>query len=287
MPHLSQHQTAILQLILAMFNASPGVDNLRILTSQLHGNQSLASLAQLLANSALFYGKNYAHLNSEAFAHRFVDDLFGEQVSNANKMLVCDFIVNQSAAGVSQDQLITELVNALSSIPTSDHNWGQAAIQHNINGINKILDHLLADTFTLVNRNIVKDHMVMQIMGGETLGETIVWAIKTIENVDLDNIVWGSASKLFKNRLEVSKYYSVDMAGKSIDFISTQEIIAAVTEDSDTVIAAKAIIDSKLHSNSSSFTSIDFQLYQTIKKINDNPLSMIQRNSTSSELMAG
>lgn len=287
MPHLSQHQNAILQLILAMFNASPGVDNLRILTSQLHGNQSLASLAQLLANSALFYGKDYAHLNSEAFARRFVDDLCGEQVSNANKMLIYDFIVNQSAAGVSQDQLIAELVNALSSIPTSDRNWGQAAIQYNINGINKILDHLLANTFTSGNRTIVKDHMIMQVVSGKTLGETIVWAINTIANVDLENIVWGSAAKIFRNRLEVSKYYSVDMAGKSIDFIATQEILAAITEDSDTVVSAKAIIDSELHNNSSSFTSIDFQLYQTIKKIDGNPLSMIQKNSTSNELMAG
>lgn len=287
MPHLSQHQNAILQLILAMFNASPGVDNLRILTSQLHGNQSLANLAQLLANSALFYGKDYAHLNSEAFARRFVDDLCGEQVSNANKMLIYDFIVNQSAAGVSQDQLITELVDALSSIPTSDRNWGQAAIQYNINGINKILDHLLANTFTSGNRTIVKDHMIMQVVSGKTLGETIVWAINTIANVDLENIVWGSAAKIFRNRLEVSKYYSVDMAGKSIDFIATQEILAAITEDSDTVVAAKAIIDSELQNNSSSFTSVDFQLYQTIKKIDGNPLSMIQKNSTSNELMAG
>lgn len=287
MPHLSQHQNAILQLILAMFNASPGVDNLRILASQLHGNQSRASLAQLLANSALFYGKDYAHLNSESFARRFVDDLCGEQVSNANKMLIYDFILNQSAAGVSQDQLITELVNALSSIPTSDRNWGQAAIQYNINGINKILDHLLVNTFTCGNRTIVKDHMIMQVVSGETLGETIVWAINTIENVDLENIVWGSAAKIFRNRLEVSKYYSVDMAGKSIDFIATQEILAAVTEDNDTVVAAKAIIDSELHNNSSSFTSIDFQLYQTIKKIDGNPLSMIRRNSNSSELIAG
>ncbi|MBX3616105.1 hypothetical protein [Nitrosomonas sp.] len=287
MPHLSQHQTTILQLFLAMFNASPGLDNLRILASQLHDNQSLASLTQWLANSAIFYGKDYAHLNSEAFAHRLVDDLFGEQVSNANKMLIYDFIVNQSAAGVSQDQLITELVNALSVISTSDRNWGQAAIQHNINGINKILDHLLADTFALNNRAIVKDHMIMQIMSGGTLGETIIWAVNTVGNVDLDNIVWGNASRLFKNRLEVSKYYSVDMAGKSIDFISTQKILEAVTEDSDTVVKAKMIIDSKLNNSGSSFTSIDFQLYQTIKKIHDNSLSMILKNLPSNELMVG
>ena len=103
-------------------------------------------------------------------------------------MLIYDFIVNQSAAGVSQDQLITELVNALSVISTSDHNWGQAAIQHNINGINKILDHLLADTFAKQSgyREGSYDHADHEWwnprrnnnMGGQYGG-----------NVDLDNIV--------------------------------------------------------------------------------------------------
>lgn len=287
MPQSTRYQTAILQLIMAMFKASPGSDNLKILTSQLHSGQSLTNLAQRLANSALFFGRSYANLNSGVFACRFADDLFGEQVTNANKMLIVDFIVNQMAAGVSQDQLIAELINALSKIPTSDRNWGQAVIQHNINGINKILEHLLADTFTPNNRSIVKDHMIMQIASGKTLGETIIWAIDTVASVDLDNIVWGSASRLFRNRVEVSKYYSVDMAGASIDFLTTQEILAAVSDDRETVLSAKAIIDSRLKNSAASFTPIDFQLYQTIRKISDNPLSKTHKNSIPTELMTG
>lgn len=287
MPHLARYQISILQLILAMFKASPGADNLKILSSHLHRNPSLTNLAQKLANSALFFGKNYAHLDSEAFACQFVDDLFGAQVANVNKMFICDFIVNQMAAGVAQDQLIAELTHALSEIPTSDHNWGQAVIQHQINGINKILEHLLADTFTTNNRTIVKDHMIMQIISGKTLGETIVWAINTVANVDADNIVWGGACKLFNNRLEVSKYYSIDMTGTSIDFITTQEILSTVSDDRDTVDIAKSIIDSRMKNNTSSATLIDFQLYQTIKKLDDNPLSMPHSNATPTELMAG
>lgn len=287
MPHLTRYQIAILQLILVMFKASPGADNLKILTSQLRRNQSLTNLAQRLANSALFLDNNYRNLNSEVFAYRFVDNLFGDHVANANKMLICDFIVNQTAAGVPQDQLISEVTNALSAIPASDRNWGQAVRQHNINGINKILEHLLADTFTPSNRSIVKDHMIMQIASGKTFGETIIWAIDTVASVDLDNIVWGSASRLFRNRVEVSKYYSMDMAGTSIDFLTTQEILAAVSDDRETVLSAKAIIDSRLKNSATSFTPIDFQLYQTIRKISDSPLSKTHKNSIPTELMAG
>jgi len=287
MPHSTRYQIAILQLILVMFKASPGADNLKILASQLRTNQSLTNLAQRLANSALFLDNNYRDLNSEVFAYRFVDNLFGDHVANANKMLICNFIVNQTAAGVPQDQLISEVTNALSAIPASDRNWGQAVIQHNINGINKILEYLLADTFTPNNRSIVKDHMIMQVASGKTLGETIIWAIDTVASVDLDNVVWGGAARLFRNRVEVSKYYSMDMAGTSIDFLTTQEILAAVSDDRETVLSAKAIIDSRLKNSATSFTPIDFQLYQTIRKISDSPLSTTHKNSIPTELMAG
>lgn len=58
MPHSTRYQIAILQLILVMFKASPGADNLKILASQLRINQSLTNLAQRLANSALFLDNN-------------------------------------------------------------------------------------------------------------------------------------------------------------------------------------------------------------------------------------
>lgn len=128
----AQQQTSILQLILAMFNTSPGAVNLKILGSQLLNDQSLVNLAQSLAESALFFGKNYAALSPVEFAATFVDDLFGDRVSTSNKTLIFDFIANQMAAGATQGELISELTSVFSSVPSADPNWGGSrfAVQH-------------------------------------------------------------------------------------------------------------------------------------------------------------
>lgn len=122
----AQQQISILQLILAMFNTSPGAVNLKILGSQLLNDQSLAE-------SALFFGKNYAALSPVEFAATFVDDLFGDRVSTSNRTLIFDFIANQMAAGATQGELILELTSVFSSVPSADPNWGggsRFALQH-------------------------------------------------------------------------------------------------------------------------------------------------------------
>lgn len=138
-----------------MFNTSPGAANLKILGSQLQSDQSLINLAQSLAESALFFGKDYAALSSIEFAATFIDDLLGHRVSPINKTLVFDFIVNEMAAGVTQGELISELTSAFSSTSSLDSNWGEAALHYNTCNAAKIVDHLLAGTFTPADKEIV------------------------------------------------------------------------------------------------------------------------------------
>jgi len=282
-----QQQTSILQLVLAMFNTSPGAANLRILSSQLTNDQSLVNLAQSLAESALFIGKDYAGLSAAEFAATFVDDLFGDRVSTINKTLIFDFIANQMAIGVTQSELISELTGVFSSIPPSDPNWGKAALHYNTCNAAKIIDHLLADTFVPADKAIVTDHMVAQIAAGKTFGAMIVWAIDTLDRADHDNLVWGRAAALFKNRIEVSKYYSIDEASNAIDLVALQQILSGVTVDADSIGAAKAAIDNLINLNNCLLDTDNkyFQLNKVFKDKERNLVLMSRRRSMAAELI--
>ncbi len=281
----AQQQTSILQLILAMFNTSPGAVNLKILGSQLLNDQSLVNLAQSLAESALFFGKNYAALSPVEFAATFVDDLFGDRVSTSNRTLIFDFIANQMAAGATQGELILELTSVFSSVPSADPNWGAAALHYNTCNATKIVDYLLASTFTQADKAIVADHMVTQMAAGKTFGAMIVWAIITLDCADHGNLVWGNAAALFKNRIEVSKYYSIDKTSTAINPAALQQILSEITVDTRTVVTAKTAIDNILDVSNCSPESDckDFQLNNLLEIKESDFLSMPRRISLTME----
>lgn len=282
-----QQQISILQLILAMFNTSPGAANLKVLGSRMLNAPSLVNLAQSLAESTLFFGKNYAALSPVEFAATFVDDLFGGRVSTINKTLILDFIANQMAAGATQTELISELTSAFSSVPSADPNWGVAALHYNTCNATKIIDYLLASTFTQADKAIVADHIVTQMAAGKTFGAMIVWAIDTLVGVDHNNPVWGNAAVLFNNRIEVSRYYSVDKASSSIDLVALQQILSGVTVDVGTVATAKTAIDNLLNVSRglSDNDCKDFQLNKVLQSKKRNFLSMHRRISMVTELI--
>lgn len=282
-----QQQTSILQLILAMFNASPGAVNLRILGSQLMNDQSLVNLAQSLVENVLFFGKDYAALSSVEFAASFVDDLFGDRITIRNKTLIFDFIANQLATGNTQAELISDLTGALTSILPSDPNWGSAALHYNTHHAAKIVDHLLADTFTPTDKAMVVKHILTQMATGKNFGTMIVWAINTLVGVDHSNPVWGKAAVLFNNRIEVSKYYSVDKASSAIDLAALQQVLSGVTVDAGTVTTAKTAIDNLLNVSRglSDNDCKDFQLNKVFQSKKRNFLSMHRRISMVTKLI--
>ncbi|WP_295628054.1 hypothetical protein [uncultured Nitrosomonas sp.] len=244
MPLTIKQQTSILQLILAMFNAPPGASNLNYFVAQLKHGQALENLAQSLARSVLFFDKQYdVNLAPIDFAGALTEDLFGDRISSRNKALVIEYIFNKISSGSSQTELVSEFINVLFSIPTSDSNWGEAALHYHIHNVTKIINHLLGDTFTAENKAVVIEFILAQMKVGKTFGTMIVWGIKTLISVDHDNPVWGSAAKLFDNRVEVAKYHSVDKFGVVTDLAVLQQILSCVTANFETVVAAKAAID--------------------------------------------
>lgn len=239
-----QQQTSILQLAQAMFNATPGTIYLEALGSQLEARQSIASIAQSLSGTELFFGKSYADdLAHEAFAEAFINDLISDRASSDNKTIAVNYIIEKMAADATQEQIIAELTSILSSIPSSDPDWGWAAFAYNSGNATKIITNLLGDTVTANAKAEALEAILAQMAAGKTFGTTVDWAITTLDGIDHADSTWGNAAALFDNRIEVSKYYSIDKAGNATNLITLQQILTGVTADVASVAVAKTVID--------------------------------------------
>lgn len=212
-----QQQTSILQLTQALFNITPGAVILKALGDQMAAGKSLAELAQSLSASKIFFGKRY---DDVSFADDFTGDLLREHVSAENKFRVITYINDKIAVGASQEQLIAELTQALSVIPASDPDWGDAAVHYNTGIATKVVSRLVGDTITASDRAFAVDYILTQMAAGQTFGTMVEWAITALHGIDHSDPVWGNAVALFDNRIEVSKYYSVEKAGSAIDSVA-------------------------------------------------------------------
>ncbi|SFD93678.1 FG-GAP repeat protein [Nitrosomonas sp. Nm166] len=256
-----QQQTSILQLTQAMFNATPGAIHLEALRAQMAAGKSLADLAQSLSGSDLFFGRNYsANLTPSQFAVAFVDDLVSNRASTDDKTWAINYIISKMAAGATQAELIAELAQTLSAVPASDPHWGEAATHYNISIATKIVDNLVDNSVAEANKAFAVDYIVAQIAAGQTFGVMVEQAITALDSVDHADPVWGDAAALFDNRIEVSRYYSIDKAGTATDLAILQNILAGISADVTTVVIAKAAIDISVINLSSLDGSNGFRL---------------------------
>ncbi len=250
-----QQQTSLLQLAQAMFNASPGAIFLEALGNQLEAGRSLTEIAQSLAGSELFLGKNYGDgLTPAAFAEAFVADLLigSGPIPAENKALAVEYIVNRMTAGATQSEVIAEVTEVLSAFPASDPDWGSAALAYNTNNAIRIVDNLVADTVSADDKAGAVDYILAQQASGQTFGQMVDWAITALGGMDHADPVWGAAATQFDNRIEVSRYYSIEKAGSSTNLATLQQVLAGVTADVATIATAKAAIDNLLNNSGGS-----------------------------------
>ncbi|MDV6341440.1 hypothetical protein R2103_06620 [Nitrosomonas sp. Is24] len=243
----AQQQTVILQLTQAMFNAAPGAIYLEALASPVEAGQSLADLAQSLMGNTLFFGKNYAtDLTPKAFADAFIQDLTGDNATADSKALAIDFITGKMAAGATQGEIIADVTGILSAIPVTDPVWGTAALAYNTANAAKIIDNLAGDTVSAGDKTGAIDYILAQMAAGQTFGATVVDLISLLDGMDHADPDWGNAAALFDNRIEVSRYYSIEKAGTATDLVTLQQILTGITPDVATVATAKAAVDNLL-----------------------------------------
>lgn len=249
----AQQQTALLQMTQAMFNAALGKVYLDALSSQLEAGSSIASIAQGLLGTELFLGKSYADdLAPSAFAQTFVDDFIGNRASSDSKTIAVNFIVSKITAGATQNQIIAEIANTLSSFSVTDPDWGEAALHFKTENINKVVNNLLADSVSADDKASAVEAMLDQMSTGKTFGDVVEWAIKALDDLDQTDPAWGLAAARFDNRTEVSHYYSIEKNGASTDLATLQQILTGVTADAASIETAKAAIDSLLNNPSES-----------------------------------
>lgn len=223
-------QTQLLQLTQAMFNAAPGATYLSILADKVSAGSSIANLAQTLSGEIIFYGKSYsAGLSSAQFADAFVNDLVGNRASGADKAWASNYIVGKMAAGASQADIISEITQALSSVSPDNAVWGAAASHYNTGLATKIVNNLVGNSATDPAKTAAVNYIVEHMAAGHNLGSMIDWAITVLDSIDHSDATWGGAATLFDNRIEVSKYYSIDKAGNATDLGTLQQALKAVT----------------------------------------------------------
>ncbi len=223
-----QQQTAILQLSQVMFKTTPGALFLDVLGAQIANGKSIAELAQLLSGTNLFLNKIYNDEFPSTFPQHFVEDFLGDSVSAENKTWAVNYIKDKISAGVTQAEVIAELTQKLSAIPTSDPDWGQASVHINTSNAISIIFGLAGNTITADTAKPVIDYILAQLAAGQTIGAVIEWAISALDRVDHDDPEWGDAAALFDNRIEVSRYYSIDKAGTASSPLMLQYLLTTM-----------------------------------------------------------
>lgn len=221
----TQQQTSILQLSQVMFNTTPGAIFLDALGAQMIDGKSFADLAQFLSGTNLFFGHIYNDDFPSSFANNFVDELVGDHASADNKTWATNYVIDKMAAGATQAGLVSELTQALSAIPASDPNWGEASTYYHTRIAEKVVFRLVGNTITADDAAFAVNHILTQMAAGQTFGAMVEWAITALDNIDHSDPVWGNAAALFDNRIEVSRYYSVDKVGTATSPFTLQYIL--------------------------------------------------------------
>ncbi len=244
----TEQQTRILQITQMMFGAAPGAEYLEQFESFVTSGHSAAGLAQVLSGTVAFFGTAYsASLTPSQFADTFVNDLVGDHASAENKAGASSYIVDRMAQGADQATIISEITQALSSVSPADTNWGAAATHYNTTVVTRIVDNLLGTSVSDTNKEAVTDHMLGLMAGGQSLGSVIEWAATALDGVDPADTTWGNAATLFDNRIEISRYYSVDKAGAATDVGTLKQVLSGVTIAEGSVASAKAMFDNPLN----------------------------------------
>jgi hypothetical protein len=243
----TEQQTKVLQVVQGMFGAAPGATILQAGQEFLSANRSVTELAQILSGTVAFYGKSYApSLTPTQFADTFINDLVGSRATSADKALVSSYVVTKMAAGATQAAIISELTQLLGTIPQANTSWGAAAAYYNTSVATRIVDNLLGDSASLTAKGEIVSAVTSLLASGQTLGRVVDLLITALDGVDHAEATWGKAASLFDNRIDVSKYYSVDKAGAATDVGTLQQVLSAVTDATSSVAIAKAIFDTPL-----------------------------------------
>lgn len=117
----------LIEIVVAMFDAAPGVAVLSDLVTASDNGNSNALIAASLANSLEFKGIFPTFQTNAEFVSKFVDQMVGSLVSDAEKTTVKNALTGQMNLGATRVDVVLTAVAALKAIPTDDATWGNAS----------------------------------------------------------------------------------------------------------------------------------------------------------------
>ncbi len=117
----------LITIVVAMFDAAPGVAVLSDLTAASDAGNSNTAIAASLANSAEFKSIFPTFQTNAEFVSKFVDQMVGSLVSDAEKTTVKTALTAEMNAGATRVDVVLTAVAALKAIPTTDTVWGNAS----------------------------------------------------------------------------------------------------------------------------------------------------------------
>lgn len=248
-----KQQISILQLTLAMFNAAPGRVFLDKLSLALDEKDTIASLADNFAGNDLFFGKHYPPFsyfeNPTLFINQIIQDFTDNKLSSSNREKAVQFITERMENGMAEDELIGEITQLLSAIPYSDRDWGEIALFYDSVAISIIIDNLVGNTIAKDKKDLVANDLLNQLKAGQSFGKMVEGLINTLDSFDHSDAVWGDVATLFDNKIEISKYFSIEKKSSLTYFPLLKTVLNNITSDKESVTQAKTDVDSILAAN--------------------------------------
>lgn len=121
----------LITIVVAMFDAAPGVAVLSDLVAASDAGNSNTAIAVSLANSAEFKSIFPTFQTNAEFVSKFVDQMVGNLVVESQKDDVKNILTAELNNGASKVDVVLTAVAALKAIPESDSVWGNAAAAFN------------------------------------------------------------------------------------------------------------------------------------------------------------
>ncbi|MFZ5776231.1 MAG: hypothetical protein ACOY3Z_12170 [Thermodesulfobacteriota bacterium] len=150
-----------------------------------------------------------------------------------------------NAAGRSEasSDAMTDLANALAASALFTHSSFYPTSLTNVQFAERMVASMTGDTLSEATHQVAVTAVTGFLDAGATRGEVMLVAARVLSAATAYP-EWAEAAAQFNNRVEVSRYYSIDRDGAAMDLATLRSVTADVTHTAESLAAGKAVFDS-------------------------------------------
>ncbi len=105
---------------------------------------------------------------------------------------------------------------------------------------------------------LARDWIAAKYSSGEKVGKIVYDTLIALDSVSTSDATWGKSKQLFDNKVTVSSYYVIDVAGYSTSLTTLQSLLVGVTNDSSTANNAIELITASISVFGSGASSLSY-----------------------------